>query len=81
MFKHVRSGEKHIVLNIAAVDFIDSSGLGAIVASKQEIASGGQIVITGTQRPVMTMFKLTRMDKVFQMLATDDEAVRVFAQG
>ncbi len=80
MLSHIDKGEHNIVLNIAHVDFIDSTGLGAIVACRKALGQEGRIVITGTRRPVMTMFKLTRMDKVFQMLDSDEEAMQVLAR-
>lgn len=80
MLEHIRKGEHNIVLNICSVDFIDSSGLGAIVASKKAMGADGHMAITGTQRAVMTMFKLTRMDRVFQMFDSDAEAVRVLSK-
>ena len=79
-FKHqiidyISSGNRSIVLDLEAVSFIDSSGLGALVSSLKAIGKEGDLVLSGTGGSVVSMFKLTRMDKVFQMFGTTAEAV------
>ena len=75
MASYISKGDHFIVLNISDVDYIDSSGLGAIVSSLKMLGDKGDIVICGTQDTVMRMFKLTRMNKVFRMYETENEAV------
>jgi anti-sigma B factor antagonist len=79
-FKHqsieyISEGNRSIVLDMRAVSFIDSSGLGALVSSLKAIGSDGDLVLCGTEGTVASMFKLTRMDKVFRMFVTTEEAV------
>ncbi len=75
MAAYISKGNHLIVLNITDVDYIDSSGLGAIVSSLKMLGDKGDIVICGTQDTVMRMFKLTRMNKVFRMYKTENEAI------
>ena len=79
-FKHqlidyIAEGNRSIVLDMKAVSFIDSSGLGALVSSLKVIGRDGDLVLCGTAGNVASMFKLTRMDKVFRMFHTSEEAV------
>ena len=79
-FKHqligyITQGHRSIVLDLQAVSFIDSSGLGALVSSLKAIGNGGDLVLCGAGGTVVSMFKLTRMDKVFRMFNTPEEAV------
>src|SRR3954454_18245678 len=79
-FKHqlidyINEGNRSIVLDLKAVSFIDSSGLGALVSSLKAIGGDGDLVLCGTGGTVASMFKLTRMDKVFRMFGTTEEAV------
>jgi anti-sigma B factor antagonist len=69
------SGEKLIVLDLSAVTFIDSSGLSALVSVLKTVTAGGDLVLCGVSGAVGTMFKLTRMDKVFRIFGTVEEAV------
>lgn len=71
----VAAGHPLIALDLSEVDFIDSSGLGAIVAALKQINGQGDLVIVGAKPAVMNLFRLTRMDKVFRMFGAADEAV------
>jgi len=71
----VADGHPLIALDLSEVDFIDSSGLGAIVGALKQINGQGDLVIVGAKPAVMNLFRLTRMDKVFRMFGAADEAV------
>ena len=79
MEEYIARGERLIVLDVAGVDFIDSSGLGAIVASLKVLGGEGDIVICGAGEAVMRVFKLSRMDKVFRMCESEDDAMDVLS--
>lgn len=66
-----------IVLDFSFVNFVDSSGLGAIVSVLKLMGKNGRIVVCNLQAPVSALFKLTRMDKVFSIF--DDVATAVTA--
>jgi anti-sigma B factor antagonist len=72
---YIRQGDSQIVLDLSAVTFVDSSGLGAIVSCLKMLRGQGQLVLSGLLATVMSTFKLTRMDKVFRMFPTQAEAV------
>jgi len=71
----VQAGQHRIALDLSEIDFVDSSGLGAIVSVLKQLGGQGDIVVCGTRDPVMSMFKLTRLDKVFVMVPRLDEAL------
>ncbi|MFA5181176.1 MAG: STAS domain-containing protein [Syntrophales bacterium] len=71
----IRGGEKRIVLNLSEVEFIDSTGLGAIVSSLKAMGGEGDLVISNPRETVMSLFRLTRMNRVFQILPSQEEAV------
>jgi anti-sigma B factor antagonist len=73
--KCVDSGHRRIVLDLTTVSFIDSTGLGALVASLRHVGRGGDLVLCGVNEAVTTLLKLTRMDKVFRTFPTRVEAV------
>jgi anti-sigma B factor antagonist len=73
--EYISAGNSAIVLDLAAVTFIDSSGLGALVSSLKSMGMDGDLAISGAHGSVASMFKLTRMDKVFRMFGSTDEAV------
>ena len=58
-------GPPHAVLDLSKVTFVDSSGLGAIVASKKQLGPGQRLDLAGLTPDVAKVFRLTRMDTVF----------------
>jgi anti-sigma B factor antagonist len=76
----IDAGNHRIVLNLGEVDFIDSSGLGAIVSGLKKIGTNGNLVICAVRETVMSLFRLTRMNRVFEIFPTEDEAVRAFSK-
>lgn len=71
----VSKGKTRILLDLGKVDFIDSSGLGAIVTVLKRISGSGDLCICNPTEPVKNMFKLTRMERVFRIFNSEEEAV------
>ena len=71
----VKKGNRRIVLDLSDVTFIDSGGLGALISSLKAVGGDGELVLAGSCDAVVNMFKLTRMNKVFRMFDTPDQAV------
>jgi anti-sigma B factor antagonist len=71
---YLKSGNRSIVLDLSEVAFIDSSGLGALIACLKVVSTDGELALCGAQGTVANMFKLTRMNKVFRMFNSPEEA-------
>jgi anti-sigma B factor antagonist len=69
-----KSGKGNLVLDLSEVTFIDSSGLGALIGSLKAMEKGHELALCSAQAGVISMLKLTRMDKVFRIFATPEEA-------
>ncbi len=67
-------GPDRVILDLSAVSFIDSSGLGAIVASMKQLESHRRLDLAGLTPMVDKVFRLTRMDMVFKLFASLDDA-------
>lgn len=59
------AGPKRVVVDMTQVDFIDSSGLGAVVAALKQIGDGTSLELACLSQTVAKVFRLTRMDSVF----------------
>jgi len=69
------SGHIDLVLDLSQTTFIDSSGLSAIVFGlKQTREAGGSLKLACLQSEVQSIFKLTMLDRVFEMYSTIDAA-------
>jgi len=71
----IAAGDSRLVFDLAGVDFIDSSGLGSMVSILKALSGRGGIAICNASAAVLSLFRLTRMDKVFSIVPGRDEAV------
>lgn len=59
-------GYSRFVIDMSMVEYIDSSGLGVLVAvQKRALQRGGEVTLAGLQGIVKELFELTRLDRVF----------------
>ncbi|MGR9051658.1 MAG: STAS domain-containing protein [Gammaproteobacteria bacterium] len=71
----IEGGEVNIVVQLQEVKFVDSSGLGALLAGfKHAAAKSGKLALSNVQQQVLSMFELTRLNRVFEIYADLDEA-------
>jgi len=71
----IQEGNSRILLDLSFIEFIDSSGLGAIISLLKLLPGKGDICLCGIHDQVMSLFKLTRMDRVFRIYPSSAEAV------
>ena len=72
----VQGGSLRIVLNLADVTYIDSSGLGELIAAHTTITTaGGEIKLLNLAKRVHDLLKLTKLYTVFDTF--EDEAAAV----
>ncbi|MFC0199412.1 STAS domain-containing protein [Paracoccus rhizosphaerae] len=70
----VDEGNNRIIIDLSDVRFVDSSGLGAIVGLLKKVGNRGEVVVCGLSDAVRQMFRVTRMEKVFQIFPNPDAA-------
>lgn len=70
----VDEGNNRIIVDLSEVRFVDSSGLGAIVGLLKKVGNRGEVVVCGLSDAVRQMFRVTRMEKVFQIFPNPDAA-------
>lgn len=74
------SGGKKIVLNLAQVDFIDSSGLGALVGLHSTAqAQGAKIRLANITKRFHELLQITKLLTVFDVYNSEAEAIKSFA--
>jgi anti-sigma B factor antagonist len=66
--KLIEEGNKNFTFNFSQCNFIDSTGLGALVSIyKKCTEKGGSVKLKSLKPEVEKLFKLTRLDKVFEI--------------
>ena len=74
--------QPNIVLQMADVQFIDSSGLGTIVRFMSAArAAGGDVKICQLPAMMAKVLAMTNLHKVFEIYETEDEAILAALQG
>jgi len=63
--KTVPKGESRVILDLDGVEFVDSSGLGAIVGLMKTLAPETKLELSTMGETVKKVFALTHMDRVF----------------
>jgi anti-sigma B factor antagonist len=72
----VAAGNARLVVDLHAVDFIDSSGLGALIGGlKSARQQGGDLRIAAAGAQVRAVLKLTNLDRILAPYATVEEAL------
>ena len=58
-----REGVRHLVIDVAELDFVDSTGLSAIIAAHKRVeASGGELIVLDPSRDMRRLFEITGID-------------------
>lgn len=66
----------HVIINLSHVNFIDSTGLSTlIIGMKRCRQQQGDLILCGIQQAVRVIFELTRLDTVFTMADTQEDAI------
>lgn len=60
-----RTSLPRVLLDLSRVAFLDSSGLGAVVAAFKALAPDRNLELSGLTPTVQKVFRLTRMDSIF----------------
>ncbi len=73
----VAEGYTNLLLDLGEVQFVDSSGLGALVSNLKSVGSDGELELCSVNAPVQSLLKLTRLDRVFTVYKDRAEALGV----
>jgi anti-sigma B factor antagonist len=73
------AGDRKFVLDFTGTGYIDSSGLGALVTLAKKVReSGGDVQLAGLNADLRHLFALTKLDTLFRIAGSSDEALAAF---
>ena len=79
LINKIEDNNKNVIIDLSAVEFVDSSFLGALVGGlKKATMMSGDLKIVGLLAPVKAMFELTRLYRIFDIFETVEDAVKAF---
>jgi anti-sigma B factor antagonist len=77
--KNLDAGRKKIVMNLAAIKYIDSTGLGELVSAYRLVKSqGGELKLMNLNKKVSDLLQITRLYAVFDIHNNEAQAVASF---
>src|SRR5829696_2887032 len=68
-----------LVLDLSAVEFVDSTGLGALVGLLKQMAPGARVALVGVRPAVQRLLQITRLNSLFIVSASVAEARHALA--
>jgi anti-anti-sigma factor len=75
----IQSGERRIILNLAAVTSVDSSGIGELVSRHTTTRNaGGRLVLLNLPRKIRDLLTVTRLVDIFESYEDEESAVTSF---
>ncbi len=77
--ENIARGRKKIVMNLAGINYIDSTGLGELVAGYRLVKSeGGEIKLLNLNKKVTDLLQITKLYTVFDIHNQEAQAVSSF---
>jgi anti-sigma B factor antagonist len=76
----VNDGATQLVIDFDEVSFLDSSGLGALVGVLKKIGHRGEMVVCGLSTEIEQMFRICRMDRVFNIYPDVKKAIQTLSE-
>jgi anti-sigma B factor antagonist len=74
-------GKFRVVLDLGGVEFVDSSGLGALIHMHKTLQPQGGFAMCQVDPRVAQLFKVTRLDRVVAIAATATDAAALVKAG
>lgn len=75
----MEAGERKFVIDFTQTGYIDSSGLGVLVSLAKKVReAGGDLRLAGLNDDLRTLFELTKLDTLFTLVGSVEEAVAAF---
>ncbi|MCG6989507.1 MAG: STAS domain-containing protein [Gemmatimonadetes bacterium] len=79
VLEHLEGGERKFVIDFSDTGYIDSSGLGVLVSLSKKIREqGGELRLSSLNEDLRTLFELTKLDTLFRIADTKEEALEGF---
>lgn len=69
-----QDGVKSLIINMAGVKYVDSSGLSALLVGNRSFTENGAFVLFNVTDHVMKLISISQLDKVMTIVPTQEEA-------
>ena len=66
----------HLVFDLSEVKFVDSTGLGALVAVLKHLGEDGKLSVVSTTPGILMLLQVTRLDSIFSVFPSLEQALQ-----
>jgi anti-sigma B factor antagonist len=78
--QRIRDGSRKMVLDLTALTYIDSAGLGMVATCASVMSkAGGKLVVVSAGGKISQMFQITHLNRVITISPTLDVALQAFS--
>jgi len=78
----IAQGRTRLAVNLAGLDYLDSTGLGVLVGSFKRVREkGGTLVLVAPQPRIRKVFEITRLVNVFDIFDSEEQALKSLGAG
>lgn len=71
-----QSGVKRLIIDLSQVEYCDSSGLSSLLFCERRMReNNGEIILTGVGDKILNLLKIVKLDSLFQIYPTVEEAI------
>lgn len=71
------AGTREVVLDLCDASFVDSTGLGVLLAARKRLAArGGRLIVVLSQPRIDRVLEIAGLDAIFEVVPTREEALR-----
>ncbi len=75
VLESIKKGRFHLVINFSQVEFIDSSGLAALISLVRNLGAEGEVVVCNLSPTLASLFDLTRLDRIIRVFSDENMAL------
>jgi anti-sigma B factor antagonist len=77
----VDSGNKHLVINLAETQFLNSTALGVLISAHSNyVKRDGQVKLCSVDKRIENIFVITKLSLVFDVYTSEEQAIASFAE-
>jgi anti-sigma B factor antagonist len=81
LHEHIEQNRKQVVIDLAEVDWMNSTGLGILIAGYTTLRNNqGELKLANVTDKIQSLLTITKLVTVFEAYDTVDEAVKSFAK-
>lgn len=75
ILESIKKGRFHLVINFSQEEFIDSSGLAALISLVRNLGAEGEVVVSNPSPTLASLFDLTRLDRIIRVFSDENLAL------